>query len=124
MRKLTRFSVLAASLLLLAVPTAWACDELTGAMLGCSQTETDQAPTDAMCHEDGRASMDCCATHPDPEPEQSLAFESARVPLSLEESSNAPAEELAVAQHLAAPETSLPSWRGQECYILFSSFLL
>lgn len=124
MRDFTRLSALCASLLLLAAPTAWACDEMTGAMLGCSQAEAAQASTEPACHEDGQASMDCCATHPDPEPEQSLAFESARVLLSLAVSSHVPTETLGSALHPTATQTRLSPWRGQECYILFSSFLL
>lgn len=123
MSSLTRFSAVAASLLLLAVPTAWACDELSGAMLGCSQADA-QASTDAACHEGGRASTNCCMTHPDPEPEQSTAFESARVVSSLELSSHAPNETLAVAQDPAATDARFSHWRGQECYVLFSSYLL
>ena len=124
MSPLTRCSALAASLLLLVAPTAWACDESAGAMLGCSQAETAQASTEATCHDDSRAAMDCCATHPDPEPEQSRTFETARVLSSLELSSHAPTETLAVAQHPAATDARLAPRRGQECYILFSSFLL
>ena len=55
MRALVRFSALSASLLLLAVPTAWACDELMGDMVGCSRTSAPEVASGETCHEDDSA---------------------------------------------------------------------
>ena len=128
MRQLTRLCALTTCLLLLSAPAVRACDELTGAMLGCSRVEAAEASMGASmgagCHEDARASMDCCLAHPNPEPEQAIGLDSDRGLSRLELPSRVPTETLAVARHPVASDASLSDWRVQERYILFSSYLI
>lgn len=124
MRNLTRFSALAASLLLLAIPTAWSCDEPMSAMPGCSQAGAVQASTGATCHEAGQALLDCCMARSSAEPEQATAVESETALLSLEVPSRVPAESLAVAQHPAVADEKRSRWREPARYTLFSSYLV
>jgi len=124
MRQLTRFSALAASLLLLAIPAAGACDELMDAMLGCSQAGVAQAPVGATCHGTGQAPMDCCVTSPSAGPERATAVEATTALFSPELSSGGATETLAVHQYPAATDEKPPGWRGPARYALFSSYLI
>ena len=124
MRALVRFLALSASLLLLAVPTAWACDELMGDMVGCSRTSAPEVASGETCHEDDSALEDCCVAHSNAGAEQSPAVASATSPLSLEVSSRVSTETFAVAKHPAATERELSGRRERARYALFSSYLI
>jgi hypothetical protein len=124
MSRVTRLFALSVSLLLLALPTAWACEELTSGTLECSRMEAAKASTDGMCHEESKPSMDCCAAHQIPEPKQSVALESAESLSSLVSELHLPVDKIAAEEYSAAPDAATSRWRGQGCYSLFSSYLL
>ena len=125
MRIPTRFFALAASLMLLAMPAAWACDELMGGMLECAQTQVARASTAESCHEEGgQALMDCCLTHSSTDPVGSARVEGDTSSLSLEMSSSVATERLNPAQHPAATDWKPPRWREPARYALFSSYLI
>jgi hypothetical protein len=124
MRKLTRFSALAVSLLLLAIPAAGACDELMSGMPECSPGGATQASASATCHGARQALMDCCVTRSSGEPERAIVAERSTALFALEVSSSGPAKMSVVDQQHAATDKKPPGWRAPARYALFSSYLI
>lgn len=130
MTSLTRFTALCVGMLLLAVPAAFACGELSAMTSQCPMAEMAEmgempgSTGTSICHDGGQMTEDCCDMRSAPEPMQALSYESAKLLTALEVTDL----QLVAPIAPAAPPHSTPpdGFRLHDLgrYTLFSSFLL
>ena len=122
MRNAIRLSALAAGLLLLATPVAWACNE-SGGMSECSRGAAKVTSPDMSCEEAEQPSMDCCGTRAGAELGPSPSVQSTP---TVSPADSAPRVSVVptVAARVAGTGEQRALWLTPERYALFSSYLI